>query len=229
MAGNSASCDQQSEALQTKVVDLQRQSGVYSLGTADAQGREQAYSGVLDRLQQTTLALTQAEQNRILKGAIAHAAETGDAEMLSGLAGNSVGVNSQAMNNSLAAIQNLRQQQATQQAALQEAESKYGPSYPKIGELRGNIAGLDRLYTRKSSASRGVPKAITRWPSRMRPTPAANTNRLKQQAAKLNDKAIEYAIVRQEADESRGLYRGPADARRGRRPRRFEVLEYHRR
>ena len=35
-----------SEELQAKVVNLERESGVYSLGTIDAQGREQAYSGV---------------------------------------------------------------------------------------------------------------------------------------------------------------------------------------
>src|ERR1019366_7808880 len=78
----------QSEALQTKVAELESQSGVYSLGTVDAQGHEEAYSGVLDQLQQQTVALSQAQQNRILKGAIAQAAETGNAEMLSGLAGN---------------------------------------------------------------------------------------------------------------------------------------------
>ena len=132
-----------SEDLQAKVVNLQRESGVYSLGTIDAQGREQAYSGVLDRLQQSTLALTAAEQNRILKGAIAHAAENGDAEMLSGLAGNGMVSNPQAANSSFALLQGLRQQEATQQAALQEAEAKFGSSYPKLAELRGNIGGLE--------------------------------------------------------------------------------------
>ena len=120
-----------------------RDHNMSSTSFNELDGDKVVRSGVLDQLQQTTLALTQAEQNRILKGAIAHAAETGDAEMLSGLAGNSAGVNSQAMNNSLGVIQNLRQQQAMQQAALQEAEAKFGPSYPKIVELRGNIAGLE--------------------------------------------------------------------------------------
>ncbi len=206
LSGQLGELRKQSEALQTKVVDLQRQSGVYNLGTADAQGREQAYSGVLDRLQQTTLALTQAEQNRILKGAIAHAAETGDAEMLSGLAGNSVGVNSQAMNNSLAAIQNLRQQQATQQAALQEAEAKYGSSYPKISELRGNIAGLEQAIHQEVERLKGRAKSDNAVAMQDEANTRSQYEQVKQQAAKLNDKAIEYAIVRQEADESRGLY-----------------------
>ena len=206
LGGQLGELRQQSEVLQTKVVDLQRQSGVYSLGTTDAQGREQAYSGVLDQLQQTTLALTQAEQNRILKGAIAHAAESGDAEMLSGLAGNSVGVNSQTMNNSLAVIQNLRQQQATEQAALQEAEAKYGSSYPKVAEMRGSIAGLEQSIHQEVERLRGRAKSDYAVAVQDEANTRNQYGQVKQQAAKLNDKAIEYAIVRQEADESRGLY-----------------------
>ena len=107
----------QSEELQAKVVNLERDSGVYSLGTVDAQGREQAYSGVLDQLQQATTALALARQSRILKGAISQAAETGNAEMLSGLSGNTM-LNSMSMNNTLTLIQTLRQQESSQRALV---------------------------------------------------------------------------------------------------------------
>lgn len=206
LSGQLGELRQQSEDLQSRVVNLQRESGVYSLGTTDAQGREQAYSGVLDQLQQVTAALTQAEQNRILKGAIAQAAESGNAEMLSGLAGNSVGVNPQSMNNSLALIQNLRQQQASQQAALQEAEEKYGSSYPKLVELRGSIAGLDHAISQEVERIRGRAKSDYAVAVQTAISTRGQYEQAKQQAAKVNDKAIEFAIVRQEADESRGLY-----------------------
>ena len=206
LSGQLGELRQQSEELQKKVVDQQRQSGVYSLGTTDAQGREQAYSGVLDQLQQTTLALTQAEQNRILKGAVAHAAESGDAEMLSGLAGNSVGLNSQSMSNSLELIQSLRQQEAMQQAALQQAEAKYGSSYPKIVEMRGNIAGLEQSIHQEVERLKERAKSDFAVAVQTEANTRSQYEQAKQQAAKLNDKAIEYAIVRQEADESRGLY-----------------------
>lgn len=195
-----------SEALQAKVVNLQRQSGVYSLGSTDAQGREMAYSGVLDRLQQATAALSAAEQNQILKGAIAHAAESGDAEMLSGLAGNSLGASVQAGNNSLFLLQSLRQQEATQQAALQEAESKYGTAYPKLTEMRSNLAGIEKA----------IQQEIVRIRLRARSdyavalqTAASNRDqyeKAKRAADVLNNKAIDYAIARSEAEESRSLY-----------------------
>jgi capsular exopolysaccharide synthesis family protein len=208
LTGQLSELRKQSEDLQAKVVDLERQSGVYSLGTVDAQGREQAYSGVLDQLQQSTMALTQAQQNRILKGAIAQAAEIGNAEMLSGLAGNTMaGAGaSQGMNNALVLIQNLRQQEATQQAALQEAEAKFGSSYPKLAELRANLAGLDRSIheeiERIKKRAEGDYSVAVQEENNIR----ALYNQAKAQADKLNDKAIGYAIVRQEAVESRELY-----------------------
>ena len=199
---------QQSEDLQAKVVNLERQSGVYSLGTVDAQGREQQYSGVLDQLQQSTIALTQARQNRILKGAIKQAADTGDAEMLSGLAGNSVngGGASQSMNSALTLIQSLRQQEATQQASLQEAEAKYGSSYPKLAEIKGNLAGLDRSIQDEVVRLRKRADSDYAVAVQTENSVHAQFDLAKAQADKLNDKAIEYAIVRQEAEQSRGLY-----------------------
>lgn len=194
-----------SEDLQAKVVNLQRQSGVYSLGTTDAQGREQAYSGVLDRLQQTTLALTAAEQNRILKGAIAHAAEAGDAEMLSGLAGNGV-AGSQAANTSLSLLQGLRQQEATEQAALQEAQAKFGPSYPKLAEMRGNIAGLEHSIQQEIVRIRERAKSDFAVATQAEQSTRTQYNEAKSQADVLNNKAIDYAIAREEAEQSRSLY-----------------------
>lgn len=194
-----------SEELQAKVVNLQRQSGVYSLGTTDAQGREQAYSGVLDRLQQSTLALTAAEQNRILKGAIAHAAETGDAEMLSGLAGNGAG-GAQAANSSLSLLQGLRQQEATEQASLQEAQAKFGPSYPKLAEMRGNIAGLEHSIQQEIVRIRERAKSDYAVASQTEESTRAQYNEAKNQADVLNNKAIDYAIAREEAEQSRSLY-----------------------
>ena len=79
-----------SENLQAQVAQMQRDSGIYSIGTTDAQGRQQAYSAVLDQFQRAATTLSDASQNRILKEAIYQAAKSGDAEMLSSLAGNSL-------------------------------------------------------------------------------------------------------------------------------------------
>ena len=195
----------QSEDLQAKVVDMERQSGVYNLGTTDAQGRDQAYSGVLDQLQQTTTALSMAEQNRILKEAVAQAAQSGDAEMLSGLSGNTMAGNT-SMSNSMELIQSLRQQEASQQASLQEISAKYGPSYPKLAELRASIAGLE--HSIQEEVARIKERAKSDYAIALRDENETRTKYLqaKQQADKLNDKTIQYSILRQDAQQSRDLY-----------------------
>jgi len=206
LAGQLSELRKQSEELQSKVVNLERQSGVYSLGTVDAQGREQAYSGVLDQLQQATLALTQAKQSRILKESIARAAESGDAELLSGLAGNGLAGTNSSMSNSLALIQNLRQQEATQKAALKEAEEKYGSSHPKLAEIRANLAGIERSIQDEIVRIKGRAESDYKVALQQENETKAQYDSAKAAADKLNDKAIEYAIVRQDADQSRGLY-----------------------
>lgn len=195
-----------SEELQAKVVNLQRQSGVYSLGAADAQGREMAYSGVLDRLQQATAALSAAEQNQILKGAIARAAESGDAEMLSGLAGNSVGTYSQAGNNSLSLLQSLRQQEAMQNAALEEAQAKFGSAYPKLAEMRGNLAGIEKSIQQEIGRIRLRANSDYAVAVQTATSTRDQYEKAKRQADVLNNKAIDYAIARTEAEQSRALY-----------------------
>lgn len=195
-----------SEELQAKVVNLERQSGVYSLGGSDTEGRQMAYSGVLDRLQQATAALTAAEQNKILKGAIAHAAEGGDAEMLSGLAGNGMSANIQAGNNSLSLLQSLRQQEATQQAVLQEAEAKFGPAYPKLAEMRGNVAGIDKAIQQEIGRIRLRAKSDYAVAVQTAASTREQYERAKREADVLNNKAIDYAIAKTEAEQSRALY-----------------------
>ena len=205
LTGQLSELRKQSEELQARVVDLERQSGVYSLGTVDAQGREQAYSGVLDQLQQETTAHSLAQQNRILKGAIAQVAETGNAEMLSGLSGNSM-VGNMSMNNSLALIQTLRQQEATAQAALQQAEVNYGSSYPKLAELRASVAAVGRSIHDEVQRIRERAKSDYAVAVQAEIETRTQYEQAKARADKLNDKAIEYMIVRQESEKSRELY-----------------------
>lgn len=197
---------EQSEELQKKVVALQRESGVYALGNVDATGKEIAYSYVLDDLQQKSQALNQAEQARIVREAIARAAQTNNAELLSGLAGNTPMGTS--MNSSLQLLQNLRQQQATEAAALKEAEAKYGSAYPKLAEMRNNLASIDAAIRDEIKRIQSRAKSDYQVSQQTEASSRANLDKAREEANKLNDKAIEYAIVRQEAEGSRKLYEG---------------------
>lgn len=212
LGGQLSDLRKQSEDLQAKVVQLQRDSGVFTLGGGtEADGKSQAgtgiYSSVLDRLQQATAALTQAESNRILKRAIYEAAKSGDAELISGLAGNSSAPGMSAgLANSLTLIQNLRLQQATLQGQYDQLSAKFGPAYPKLDEIRGNLAALNKAIRDESARIEERAKNDYGVSQKVEDGARSIFDQEKQDADRLNDKAIEYMIVRQEAEQSRSLY-----------------------
>jgi succinoglycan biosynthesis transport protein ExoP len=203
--GQLADLKQQTQQLQAKVMDLQKDSGVYSLGT-DSQGRDQVYSSTLDRLQQATTALTTATSNRIMKGAVYQTAKNGDPELLSGLAGGSLMGASPSVQSSFTLLQTLRSQQAAVQAQLAQDTSKFGTDYPKLADERSNLESVtkaisdevDRIGKRAANDYRASQEAE----DRLKAVYAEN----KAEAERLNDKAIGYGIAKQEADDSRGLY-----------------------
>ena len=203
--GQLADLKQQTQNLQAKVVDLQKDSGVYTLGT-DSQGRDQVYSSTLDRLQQSTTALMAATSNRIMKGAVYQTAKNGDPELISGLAGGSLMGASAGVQNSFTLLQTLRSQQALLQAQLAQDGSKFGADYPKLADERSSLQSVtkaisdevDRIGERAANDYRASQDAE----DRLKRVYAER----KAEADRLNDKTIEYSIAKQEADDSRGLY-----------------------
>jgi polysaccharide biosynthesis transport protein len=197
----------QSEDLQAKVVDLQRDSGVFSFGQTDSQGHDQVYTPALDRLQQATSQLEQAQSSRIMKEALYQVVKDGDPELISGLAGNGLLSGASAgVTGSLTLLQSLRGEEAQTQAKLNELSAKFGPGYPKLAELQSSL----------DSTQKSIHLEAGRIASRVR-----NDYEIAQQvedndrkvfldektkAEALNDKAVEYQIAKQEATQSRTLY-----------------------
>jgi succinoglycan biosynthesis transport protein ExoP len=196
----------QSEDLQAKVVDLQHDSGVFTLGQVDAQGREQVYTPVMDRLQQSTSQLAQAQSARIMKGALYEAVKSGDAEMISGLSGMSMASGSAGMANSLTLIQNLRQQESAAQAQVDTMSAKFGPGYPKLAEATANLTGIQKSIKDESARIANRAKNDYKIAESVENNARSEFNEEKQQANALNSKAIEYEMTRQEAQQSRTLY-----------------------
>ena len=206
LTGQLSDLKKQAEALQARVIALQRQSGVVSMGVQDSQGRDQAYSVVVDRLQQATAILSQATSNRILKGAVYKIVESGDAELISGLSANGIVNGSATMTSSLGLIQGLRIQEATLQGQITQDEAKYGQSYPRLGEARANLASIDRSIQDEISRVAARAKNDFQIARHAEEESRNDFDTEKRRADSLNDKAIEFAIVRQEAEDSRGLY-----------------------
>jgi capsular exopolysaccharide synthesis family protein len=206
LAGQMDDLKKQAEDLQAKVVQLQREAGVYSLGTSDATGKELAYSATLDRLQQATQTLTQATSDRILKGGIYEMVRSGDPEMISGLAGSSLSGASPGVNNSFNLLQTLRAQQAAIETQSAADSSKYGSANPKLQDDRASLAGVN------AAVKEEIKRIGERAESDYRAAQITENNmqaiyqRQRADADQLNNKAVEYSIAKQQAAESRELY-----------------------
>ena len=206
LGGQMADLKKQAEDLQAKVVQLQREAGVYSLGTADASGKELAFSATLDRLQQATEALAQATSNRILKGGVYEMAKSGDPEMISGLAGTSLSGTSQGMNNAFNLLQTLRGQQAAIETQLAADTSKYGSANPKLGDERASLASTTAAINQEIKRIGERAKTDYRAAQITEQGLRKDYEQQRASADQLNNKAVKYSIAKQEADESRGLY-----------------------
>ncbi len=204
LGGQMADLKRQAHDLQARVVALQRYAGVYSMGE-DAQGRDQLYSSTLDQLQQATNALTTATSNRIMKGALYETIRNGDPDMISGLAGAGP-ANSTSAQSAFALLQNLRTQQATAAAQLAQDTSKFGADYPKLADERSNLASLDKSVDAEIRRIGERAKNDYEAARGAEDKQLAVYNERKEQAEKSNDRAIEYGIAKQEADNSRALY-----------------------
>jgi polysaccharide biosynthesis transport protein len=197
----------QSEDLQAKVVNLQRDSGVFAFGQTDSSGHEQVFTPALERLQQATTQLEQAQGARIMKGALYQVVRNGDPELISGLAGNSMlsGASTE-VNGSFSLLQNLRGEEAQTEAKLNELSSKFGPGYPKVAELQSSLDSTRKSI--RSEAARIASRVQNDFniAQQIEDKDRAVYQDVKNQAESQNDKAVQYQIARQEATQSRTLY-----------------------
>ncbi len=206
LTGQLAELRKRSEDLQTQVVALQRDSQVFTLGQTDAQGHEQVYTPTLDRLQQATAHLADAQAATIMKGALYQVVKGGDPELISGLAGNSLSGASPGVANSLTMLQELRAHEAETEAQLSELSDKFGPSYPRLTEMKANLAATEEAIREESQRIAGRVKNDYAVAQTIEDQDRGVFEQARRQAESLNSKAVEYEMVRQEAAQSRTLY-----------------------
>jgi polysaccharide biosynthesis transport protein len=186
------------ETSQQRFVDYQRQAGI--LGT------DETHNIVMTRLEEIDKELTAAQGNRILTQTVWQLAKTGNPELLSGLLSPAISTGSTAMPNSLSLIEALRSQQDQLKMQYAEAASKYGSAYPKLTELQSQLREINvNIQTEVSNlAARAQNDYLTA--KETQDALQAAFNEAKEEANKQNDSAVQYTILKHEADSSRDLY-----------------------
>ena len=197
----------QADDMQAQESQLRRETETYDMGGTNAAGQTMVYSPLLDHLQQATLSLSEAEASRILRGAVNQIVQTRDPKLISGLAGSGViGNGNPQSQTSLALIQTLQTSESTHEVQLKQDELRYGDAYPKLIEEKAQLAGIKKSLA--DETNRLVQRAANDYTIAVAEEQRTQTahDELIKRANVVNDKALQYEIVHQEAQDARQLY-----------------------
>ena len=175
------------ESSQAKLIEYQRDHGI--VGTDDKQNL------TIDKLDELNKELTQAQTDRIQKESLYQVAVSSHPEGLSAILQDPI-------------LTALRTQQTQLQAQYALLSTQFGPGYPKVLEIKNQLDQVDRSY--KEQVQNSVNRIQNDYQT------ALNREQMLQAALKeqtgvvdqLSENAIEYKVLKQEADSNRQLYDG---------------------
>lgn len=175
------------ESSQAKLVQYQRDHGI--VGADDKQNL------TIDKLDELNKELTQAQADRIQKESLYQVAVSSNPEGLGAILQDPI-------------LNALRTQQTQLQAQYALLSTEFGPGYPKVLEIKNQLDQLDRSY--KDQVQNSVNRIQNDYQT------ALNRERMLQAALteqttvadQLSENAIEYKVLKQEADSNRQLYDG---------------------
>jgi len=185
------------ETSQQRVVQLQKESGMYSVD----RGQSLIESG----LEQLNKDVITAEGNRVTKQAIYNMARTGDIEAMANLVGTSAG-GAQQQQNWTPLITHLKQELDDLNVQYAQAATEYGSAHPKLIELKERKQALQA--TIQSELANITKSAKSEYELALSQEKSARSKLVEQEAlaSHMNDQAIAYNIAKNEADSSRTLY-----------------------
>lgn len=170
---------------QAKLSQLQKKTGIF--------GTDENDNLVLSRLSDLSKELTDAEADRIVKEAKYRVAQSGNPELLGIIVPDSV-------------LPVLRGQQADLKTQLAQANSEYGPQYPKMIQLKSQltqveqslqteIADIQERFRTDYEVSAGAEKQLQ-----------SAFDGQKQQAYKMSEGLDQYGILKREVESGNDLY-----------------------
>jgi capsular exopolysaccharide synthesis family protein len=188
----------QVESSQQNLVDYQKHAGI--LGT------DETHNIVMTRLQQVDAQLTTAKANRILAQAVWKLAQTGNPELLPGLVNVSLSTGSTATPSSLALIESLRSQEGQLKMQYAADKSRFGSAYPKVIELQNKLDEINVSIQTEIANLSGRAKNNYLAAQETQDALAVTFETAKQEANQQSDSAVQYTLLKHEAESSRNLY-----------------------
>lgn len=103
-------------------------------------------------------------------------------------------------------IQNLRNELMDLKSQQIEMSTKFGPKHPKMIELNNGINQIKNEITRESERLKNAIKADLERAASIENSIIQSLNRQKQVAMSLGERAIEYEVLKQQAESSQDIY-----------------------
>jgi len=183
---------------QEKLNEVQKEAGIL--------GSDETNNVVTIKLDDLNRQLTEAEANRILKQAVYQLAKSGNPETISSIAGTSM-VSGGAVNpNSLALLDTLRGQEAELKTQYAQASAKFGSAYPLLGQLHTQLVQLNESIQSEINTLAARAENDYLAAKQSEDMLRSSFESQKAEANRLNDKAIQYTILKREVESSRTLY-----------------------
>lgn len=201
------SVKEQADSLEQQEGALRKETQIYTLGGTNAAGQDLVYSPLIDHLQQSTQVLAQAETSRILRQAVEKILETRDPQLISGLAGSGI-LSSGVMQStdSVKALADLQTKYDQQKFQISQDSLRYGDANPKlveeVAQLRSLKQSLDAEIDRLAKRAKNDASIAQ---TQLEQSKSLHDG-LISQANKINDIALQYQVVHQEARDARQLY-----------------------
>jgi polysaccharide biosynthesis transport protein len=200
LSGQLATLKSDVETSEQRLSFYQRRTGIL--------GESETNNIVMAKLEDVNRQVSAAEANRIVKEAVWQLAKSGDPELISSVAGSSFiqGVSAASNSTQLGLLPTLRAQEAQLKADIAQTASRLGPNFPKLVQMKNQLAEL------QSSIDLEVNKISARAENDYLAAKNAETmerallEKQKAEANKLNSSAVEYGILKREADARRDLY-----------------------
>jgi polysaccharide biosynthesis transport protein len=205
------------EDSEKKLTEYEKVSGIISVSTASngsgggsGGGEAEIHSVVIQKLDALNAELTAAQGIRIEKEAIYRIVQTGNANVIAGLGSDPLAAQSNSMvltqGGGLSILQQLQQQQGLLKIALAQAAPTLDVNNRHFKDLQIQMKALDQQIQEESQQI--IKRARVDFQLAQQ-TEAAVQKIFDQQqveASKLNEKAVQFAVLSQEASSRKKLY-----------------------
>jgi capsular exopolysaccharide synthesis family protein len=205
------------EDSEKKLTDFEKESGILSFQTglvgANGQpsgGGGEIHSTVLQKLDALNTELTMAEANRIQKEAIYRIARAGNGEAIVALGATPLATSGNSMvitqGGGTSNLEILQQRQNELKVSLADAATSFGANNRHLKEIETQISALDEEIQKEIEEIVRRAKADLELAQQTEDEIRHRFELQQEEASKLNEKTVEFAVLSQEAASRKKLY-----------------------